>query len=92
MNNKSHKLTLSAMERWKKTIDLKRTIKEGRQRRLSQSLTILMWIILIQLGLSNIVNLDFVYLANIFRGRIEYELIYSLRGAKHRVDYSVHIR
>ena len=32
------------------------------------------------------------YLANIFRGRIEYELIYSLRGAKHRVDYSVHIR
>ena len=25
-----------------------------------------------------------VYLANIFRGRIEYELIYSLRGAKHR--------
>ena len=33
-----------------------------------------------------------LYLANIFRGRIEYELIYSLRGAKHRVDYSVHIR
>ena len=33
-----------------------------------------------------------VHLANIFRGRIEYELIYSLRGAKHRVDYSVHIR
>ena len=33
-----------------------------------------------------------IYLANIFRGRIEYELIYSLRGAKHRVDYSVHIR
>ena len=33
-----------------------------------------------------------VYIANIFRGRIEYELIYSLRGAKHRVDYSVHIR
>ena len=33
------------------------------------------------------------YLANIFQGRIEYELIYSLRGAKHRVDYySVHIR
>ena len=32
------------------------------------------------------------YLLNIFRGRIEYELIYSLRGAKHRVDYSVHIR
>ena len=31
------------------------------------------------------------YLANIFRGRIEYELIYSLRDAKHRVDYSVHI-
>ena len=31
-------------------------------------------------------------LANIFRGRIEYELIYSLRGAKHRVDYLVHIR
>ena len=31
------------------------------------------------------------YLANIFRGRIEYGLIYSLRGAKHRVDYSVHI-
>ena len=31
-------------------------------------------------------------LGNIFRGRIEYELIYSLRGAKHRVDYSVHIR
>ena len=27
-----------------------------------------------------------------FRGRIEYELIYSLRGEKHRVDYSVHIR
>ena len=23
-----------------------------------------------------------IYLANIFRGRIEYELIYSLRGAK----------
>ena len=33
-----------------------------------------------------------IYLANIFQGRIEYELIYSLRGAKHRVDYSVHIR
>ena len=33
-----------------------------------------------------------LHLANIFRGRIEYELIYSLRGAKHRVDYSVHIR
>ena len=32
------------------------------------------------------------YLANIFQGRIEYELIYSPRGAKHRVDYSVHIR
>ena len=32
------------------------------------------------------------YLANIFRGRIEYELIYSLRGAKHLVDYSVYIR
>ena len=32
------------------------------------------------------------YLANIFQGRIEYELIYSLRGAKHRVNYSVHIR
>ena len=32
------------------------------------------------------------YLANIFRGRIEHEMIYSLRGAKHRVDYSVHIR
>ena len=32
-----------------------------------------------------------LYLANIFRGRIEYELIYSLRGAKYRVDYSVHI-
>ena len=31
-------------------------------------------------------------LANIFQGRIEYELIYSLRGAKHRVEYSVHIR
>ena len=28
------------------------------------------------------------YLANIFRGRIEYELIYS----SHLVDYSVHIR
>ena len=38
-------------------------------------------------------NIHFIsYLANIFRGRIEYELIYSLRGAKHRVDYSVHIR
>ena len=24
-----------------------------------------------------------VYLTNIFQGRIEYELIYSLRGAKH---------
>ena len=35
---------------------------------------------------------SWIYLANIFRGRIEYELIYSLRGAKHRVDYSVHIR
>ena len=34
----------------------------------------------------------FIYSANIFRGRIEYEMIYSLRGAKHRVDYSVHIR
>ena len=33
-----------------------------------------------------------IYLANIFLGLIEYELIYSLRGAKHRVDYSVHIR
>ena len=32
------------------------------------------------------------YLANIFQGRIEYELIDSLRGAKHRVDYSVHFR
>ena len=35
---------------------------------------------------------DSVYLADIFQGRIEYELIYSLRGAKHRVDFSVHIR
>ena len=32
------------------------------------------------------------YLTNIFRGRIEYEQIYSLRGAKHQVDYSVHIQ
>ena len=32
-----------------------------------------------------------VYLANIFQGRIEYELTYGIRGAKHRVDYSVHI-
>ena len=32
------------------------------------------------------------YLTNIFQGRIEYELIYSLRGAKHQVDYSVRIR
>ena len=32
------------------------------------------------------------YLVNIFQGRIEYELIYSLLGAKHRVDYSVHTR
>ena len=32
------------------------------------------------------------YLANIFQGRIEYELVYSLRGAKHRVYHSVHIR
>ena len=32
------------------------------------------------------------YLANIFRGRIQYELIYSSRGASHRVDYSLHIR
>ena len=31
-------------------------------------------------------------LANIFQGRIKYELIYSLRGAKHREDCSVHIR
>ena len=27
------------------------------------------------------------YLVDILRGRIEYELIYSLRGAKHRVDH-----
>ena len=33
-----------------------------------------------------------IHLANIFRGRIEYELIYSLRGAEHRVDYSGHIQ
>ena len=33
-----------------------------------------------------------MYLTNIFRGRIEYELVYSLRGAKHRVDYSIPIR
>ena len=33
-----------------------------------------------------------IYLADIFQGRIEYELIYSLGAAKHRVDYSVHIR
>ena len=33
-----------------------------------------------------------LYLADIFQGRIEYELIYSLRVAKHRVDYSSHIR
>ena len=32
------------------------------------------------------------YLTNIFRGRIEYELLHSLGGAKHRVDYSVHVR
>ena len=31
-------------------------------------------------------------MANIFRGRIEYELMYSLQGAKHRVDHSIHIR
>ena len=31
------------------------------------------------------------YLANIFRGRIEYELTYSLRSAKQQVDYSVPI-
>ena len=33
-----------------------------------------------------------ISLANIFQRPIEYELIYSLRGAKHRVDYSVHIQ
>ena len=33
-------------------------------------------------------NIHKGYLANIFRGRIEYELTYS----SHRVDYSVHIR
>ena len=32
------------------------------------------------------------HLANISEGRIEYELVYGLRGAKHRVDCSVHIR
>ena len=32
------------------------------------------------------------YLTNVYRGRIKYELIYSLRGARHLVDYSVHIR
>ena len=31
------------------------------------------------------------YLANIFQGRIEYELINRLRGSKHWVDFSVHI-
>ena len=47
-----------------------------------------------QLGLCSVSYTanEYSYLANIFRGRIEYELIYSLRGAKHRVDYSVHIR
>ena len=33
-----------------------------------------------------------MYLAIIFPGRIEYELIYSLQGAKHREDYSVNIQ
>ena len=33
------------------------------------------------------------YLANIFQGQIKYELIiYSLRGVKLRVNYSVHNR
>ena len=32
------------------------------------------------------------YLTNVSRGRIEYEPIYSLRGARHRAAYSVHIR
>ena len=35
---------------------------------------------------------DGKYLVNIFQGRIEYELIYSPRSAKHRANYSVHIR
>ena len=43
-------------------------------------------------GSNCVFSSDAIYLANIFQGRIEYELIYSLRGAKHRVDYSVHIR
>ena len=38
------------------------------------------------------INITNNYLTNIFRGRSEYELIYSLRGAKHRADNSVHIR
>ena len=33
-----------------------------------------------------LVTSDAIYLANIFQGRIEYELIYSLRGAKKSVD------
>ena len=37
-------------------------------------------------------NASAQYLTNIFRGRIEYEVIDSLRGVKHRVDYSVRIR
>ena len=39
-----------------------------------------------------LVTSDARYITNIFWGRIEYELIDGLRGAKHWVDYSVHIR
>ena len=33
-----------------------------------------------------ILDRSVVYLTDVFQGRIEYEMIYSLRDAKHRVD------
>ena len=39
-----------------------------------------------------ILDRSVVYLTDIFRGQIEYEMIYSLRDAKHQVDCFVHIR
>ena len=39
-----------------------------------------------------ILDRSVAYLTDVLRGRIEYEMTHSLRDAKHRVDYFVHIR
>ena len=39
-----------------------------------------------------ILDMSVVYLTDVFRGRIEYKMIYSLRDVKHQVDNFVHIR